>query len=215
MKKILLLSILACNALFAQNQKGQNEIALPLHPWLPITGSYYGDVEHFHSPKRSTVIRVGYQGESFLISYFSKISTKGFRADIGQRWYLKGETSKIFRFYAGVNATFEHTILNLKDNGFNFPKDSLQAKGLSFAPEINAGLKIVILKSFTITPSLGFRYYFNTINTNKLTKNPEYWAYDDWDNMQPTWQENRREVELRHFRKGFLPVPYLHLGWIF
>lgn len=215
MKRILLLLFLISNLTFAQNKKGQNEIALPLHPWVALTGSYYGDFEHFHSPKRSTIFRVGYQGDCFLITFFSKIRNKGYRADIGQRWYLKGETSKIFRFYAGVNATFEHTTLNLKDNGFNFPKDSVQAKGLSFAPEINAGLKIVALQHFTITGSMGFRYYFNTMNTDKLTKNPNYWAYNDWDNMKPTWQENRREVELRNFRKGFMPVPYLHFGWIF
>lgn len=215
MKRILLLLLITQGLSFAQNKKGQSEIALPLHPWIAITGSYYGEFEHFHSPKKSTTFRAGYQGESFLISYFSKIHVKGFRGDIGQRWYLKGETSKVFRFYAGINATVEQTTLNLNDDGYNFPKDSIQAKGISFAPEINAGLKIVILKHLTITPSLGFRYYFNTMNTDKLTKNPAYWAYNDWDNMKPTWQENRKSVELQHFRKGFVPVPYLHFGWIF
>lgn len=214
MKKILLLLTCVSSLSFAQNKKGQNEIALPLHPWLFITESYYADFEHFKSPKKSTTFRVGYQGNNFLLSYFSKISTKGIRADVGQRWYLKGETSKVFRFYAGINTTVEHTRIQLKP-GFQVPKDSLQSRGLSFAPEINAGLKIVILQCFTITPSLGFRYYFNTMNTNKLTKNPQYWAYNDWENGQPTWQENRKSVELQHFRKGLLPVPYLHFGWIF
>jgi hypothetical protein len=215
MKRILLLLFLIANLSFAQNTKDQNEIALPLHPWVALTGSYYGDFEHFKSFRRSTTFRVGYQGESFLVSYFSKIHIKGYRADIGQRWYLKGETSKIFRFYAGVNATVEQTTLNLNDSGYNFPKDSIQAKGISFAPEINAGLKIVAFKHFTLTGSLGMRYYFNTMNTEKLTKNPRYWAYNEWDNMQPTWQENRREVELNHFRRGLTPIPYLHLGWVF
>lgn len=214
MKKILLLLTCISSLCFGQNKKGQKEIAIPLHPWLALSQSYYVDFEHFKSPKKSTTFRAGYQGDNFMVSWFTKISTKGIRADVGQRWYLKGETSKVFRFYAGINATVEHTRLQLKP-GFKVPIDSLQTQGLSFAPEVNAGLKIVILKRLTVTPSLGFRYYFNTLNTNKLTKNQQYWAYDDWDNGQLTWQENRKSVELQHFRKGFVPIPYLHFGWVF
>ncbi|MBK6976570.1 MAG: hypothetical protein IPH28_05215 [Cytophagaceae bacterium] len=215
MKRILLLLFLISNLSFAQNKKGQNEIALPLHPWLALSQSLYVDFEHFKSPKRSTTFRAGYQGDNLLFMMWSKMQFNGIRADYGQRWYLKGETSKVFRFFAGVNGTLEYSKMSLRDDGFGIARDSMQTKGLSFAPEINAGLKIVALKHFTITGSMGFRYYFNTMNTDKLTKNPSYWAYNDWDNMQPTWQENRREVELRNFRKGFMPVPYLHFGWIF
>lgn len=215
MKRILLLLLCFQNLAFSQNKKGQNEISLPLHPWIAITQSLYVDYEHFKSPKKSSTFRVGYQGDNMLVSWFSNISTKGIRADFGQRWYLKGETSKVFRFYVGVNATLEHTTINLKDNGFNFPKDSIQTKGFSFAPEVNAGLKIVILKSFTISPSLGLRYYFNNINTDNLIKNPTYWTSNNWDPEKPIWQEKRNAVELQNFRKGILPVPYLHFGWIF
>lgn len=215
MKKILLLLFLISNLSFAQNKKGQNEIALPLHPWIALTGSYYGEFEHFKSPGRSTTFRVGYQEDNLIFMLWSKMQFKGNRADYGQRWYLKGETSKVFRFFAGVNGTMEYSRLSLRDDGFGIPRDSMQTKGLSFAPEINAGLKIVAFKHFTLTGSLGMRYYFNTMNTEKLTKNPRYWAYNDWDNMQPTWQENRREVELNHFRRGLTPIPYLHLGWVF
>lgn len=215
MKKILLLLTCICSLSFAQNKKGQNEIALPLHPWIALTGSYYGEFERFHSPLRSSTFKLGYQGNNFLQFLWSNIDFKGVRADYGQRWYLKGETSKVFRFFTGINATVEYSKLNLKDRGFGIARDSMQTAGLSFAPEINAGLKVVVLKHLTVTGSLGGRYYINTIDTKKLTYNRNYWAYNDWDNMKPTWQENRKSVELQHFRKGFLPVPYLHLGWVF
>ena len=114
MKKILLLIFLSLN-LLAQNRKGQNEIALPLHPLLAIIGSFYGDFEHFHSPRRSTTIRIGHQGDSFLISYFSNRHFQGNRLDLGQRWYLNGETAKAARFFAGINATFELSKLTIKN----------------------------------------------------------------------------------------------------
>jgi hypothetical protein len=215
LKKLFIYLMLFQSIALAQNKKNQNEIALPLHPWIALSQSFYGEFEHFHSPKRSTFVRVGHQGNSLLHFLWSKIEYKGLRADIGQRWYLKGETSKVFRFFVGANVTFERSRLWLRSGGFEIPKDSLNARGLSFAPELNAGLKIVVLKHFTITTSLSSRYYFNTINTNNITSNPTFWAYNDWDNNKLTWQENRKSVELQHFRRGIVPVPFLHFGWVF
>ena len=150
-----------------------------------------------------------------MYSFYSPANNSGIRADIGQRWYYKSETTKVIRPYLGLNSTFEYTTLKLRDRGINVPKDSLMSKGLSFGPEVTAGFKIVILKKFTISPALALRYYFNTMDLDKFTSDPIYWRYDDLSNTSRNWQENRDIIKMNHFRRGLSPVAYVHLGWIF
>jgi hypothetical protein len=69
--------------------------------------------------------------------------------------------------------------------------------------------QLVLFKRFTFTPSLGIRYYTNTHKTQNITNNQQYWAYDDWDNGELKWEDNKRSVD--NFRKGFLPIPILML----
>ncbi len=216
MKKVIIILFMFQSLSFAQNKKGQNEISLPLNPWsIIIFRSFYGEYEHFNTVKRSTVFRAGYQGSNFLYSYFSPADNSGIRADIGQRWYYRSEQSKIVRPYLGVNSTFEYTSLKLRDRGFNIPKDSLSSKGLSFGPEVTAGFKIVVLKKFTISPALAFRYYFNTMNLDKFTRDSRYWKYDDFFNSSFDIEGNRETLKMQHYRRGLSPVAYVHLGWIF
>jgi hypothetical protein len=211
MKKIFLLFFVSHFAL-AQNRKGQFEITAPLNPWTLLTSSYFLQGEYNNSKIRSTTATLGYQGTAFYFSYFSKVKKMtGYRADIGQRWYLSNKIDKYVRPFGGINLSAEYSNYSLK-SGFNVPEDSLNTKGLSIGPEINAGVKFVILKRLTITPALGLRYYVNTHKSQKITQNPSYWAYDDWDNGSLTWQDNRRTIE--SFRKGFLPIPYLNLGFV-
>jgi hypothetical protein len=216
MKKLLLFSLISLFqiSVFAQNQKGRKEIAIPLHPWILLTGTYYIQYEQFHNPTRSTTVNLGYNGNNILFFMWSKAQYNAVRADIGQRWYLRGEKAKYIRPFAGVNATFEYTNLTLRQDYLKIPSDSLSAKGLSFAPEINAGIKFVAFKRITFTPSIGLRYYVNTINEDKLTKNPSYWAYDDWDNQNPNWEINRRNAVQSGYRNGFLPIPYINFGFV-
>jgi Protein of unknown function (DUF3575) len=214
MKKLLFLSLLICfsTRLFGQNKKGQFEFALPLHPWIALTSSYYAQLEYHNNETRSTTAVIGYQGTPFVISYFSKVDKlKGFRADIGQRWYLKGKKSKYVRAFAGVNLSAEYSKYKLK-TGLKVPLDSLNTSGFSFGPELNAGIKFVILKRITIAPSLGLRYYVNTHNSKKITQNPLYWQYDDWDNGKLKWEDNRDTID--RYRKGLLPIPYLNIGLV-
>ncbi len=216
MKKtaILFTILLSQISVFAQNQKGRKEFSLPLHPWILLTGTYYLQYEQFHNPTRSTTATIGYNNTGILFMW-SKVNYQGYRGDIGQRWYLRGSKAKYVRPFAGVNATFEYSNLKLqKDYSGIVPSDSLQAKGFSFAPEINAGIKFVAFKKITFTSSLGLRYYVNTINENKLTNNPQYWAYNDWDNPNPDWRINRQNATLNGYRKGFLPIPYINFGFV-
>ena len=91
--------------------------------------------------------------------------------------------------------------------------DSLSASGFSFRPELVAGFKVIILKWIILTPAVGLRYYFSTINRKSLTYNPKYWAYDDWDNGSQAWYDNRRtDVDVFDYRKGLAPIIYLNLG---
>jgi hypothetical protein len=156
---------------------------------------------------------LGYQATPFFWSYFQKLKEyDGFRLDYGQRLYLKGNTNKFFRFFASVNISAEYAKYSLSP-GLNIPNDSLCTMGLSIGPELNAGLKIVIFKRITLTPSLGFRYYFNTHKTKNITRNPQYWKYNDWDNDQLKWEDNVATVD--DMRKGLLPIPYINIGYIF
>jgi hypothetical protein len=200
------------NAVMAQNKKGQFEIAVPLYPWTLLSASYYAQFEYHNSPKRSTTAVLGYQGNAFMHSYFSKMETfKGYRADIGQRWYFRGDRRKFARPFAGVNLSAEYSRYQLK-SGFDVPADSLQSKGVSIGPEVNTGIKFVLFKKLTIAPSLGLRYYINTHKTKKITNNPTYWRYDNWDNGSLKWEDNKRSVD--DFRRGLLPIPYINVGFI-
>lgn len=193
----------------------KNEILLPLQPYTFLAGSKYVQYERFQTSKRSFVFTVGHQSDSFIYHYFTRMQDfSGFRADIGRRWYYFKNESAIFRSYFSVNAMFEKSSFKL-DTYLNVPSDSLNAKGFTVAPEINAGFKLILFKRITINPMLGLRYYFNTYYTNKITKNERYWAYDDWDNGNPIWQENRKVAELRGFRKGLAIIPYFNFGYRF
>ncbi|MDZ7934225.1 MAG: hypothetical protein U5M51_04505 [Emticicia sp.] len=216
MKKIsfILFLFLFQISAFAQNKKGQREISIPLHPWVLLTGTYYIQYEQFHNPTRSTTINLGYNGNNIFYWWTKVKKYQGVRADIGQRWYLKGAEAKYIKPFVGVNATFEYANLKLQPDS-KIPMDSLQVKGLCFAPEINAGIKFVAFKRVTFTPSLGLRYYINTVNDNKITKNPQYWAYNDWDNPNPNWETNRKASILGNYRRGFLPIPYINFGFVF
>lgn len=208
---LLLTSVLS----IAQNQKGQAEINAPLNPWaLFISKSYYLQYEQFVSPNYSVTGTAGYQGKDFSQSYFSNSTLEGYRGDVGFRWYRKGETQRIFRTFVGANFTVERSSIRLKKRrNIEVPTDSLSASGFSFGPELVAGFKVVILKRIILTPAVGLRYYFSTINRRDLTYNSKYWAYDDWDNSAREWQQNRQtDVDMFGYRKGLSPIIYFNLG---
>ncbi|MEQ8530934.1 MAG: hypothetical protein RIB86_03735, partial [Imperialibacter sp.] len=79
--------------------------------------------------------------------------------------------------------------------------------------EINFGAKITMFKRVTLTTLVGYRHYFNTFNTDKITSNPSYWRYNDWDNNHQSWEENSEYVE--NFRKGRYPVVQINVGYVF
>ena len=196
----------------AQQKKGQFELSGPLNPWVILTRRIFLQGEYSNSKIRSTTAVLGYQGTGLYFSYFNKVQKfTGYRADFGQRWYLLNKLDKYIRPYAGINISAEYSTYKLiKD--YNVPIDSLITKGLSIGPEINAGIKFVILKRLTISPSLGLRYYFTSHPIKNITKNPKYWSYNDWDNNKGNWEDNRTTIA--SFRKGFLPIPYINIGGV-
>jgi hypothetical protein len=198
---------------FAQNQKGQLEINLPLTPYTALTSSYYANFEYHHSTRHSSTLTLGHQGSALIFFMWSNAHYSGNRIDFGHRFYLND--NKYARFFVGVNSTFELSKLNIDDKPhLNISIDSLSTNGLSFGPEVNAGVKIVLFKRILVTPGIGFRYYFSTLNSNKFTNNPLYWAYDDWNNGRPNWQDNRKQVDLNGFRKGPTLIPYFNIGFV-
>lgn len=212
---ILILSLTLSFSVIAQNRKGQIEINAPLNPWaLLLSKSYFLQYEQFLSSNYSVTATAGYQGQDFGQSYFSNSRLTGYRGDIGFRRYHKGETQRVFRTFVGTNFTVEKSTIRLQERGnVEVPMDSLSASGFSFGPELIAGFKIVILKRIILTPAVGLRYYFSTINRKGLTYNPKYWAYDDWNNGKPEWYDNRRiDVDMFGYRKGLAPIVYLNLG---
>ncbi|MGL4630872.1 MAG: hypothetical protein ACRCVT_06665 [Leadbetterella sp.] len=195
---------------FTQNKKGQFEIAAPLHPFAFAFKSYYLQTEYHNNSTRSTTVVLGYQGTSIFFGITPNITLfQGYRADIGQRWYYRNP--KYVRPFVGVNLSVEYSKFKLRKESY-VANDSLQTSGLCIGPELNGGIKFVVLKRFTLTPSLGLRYYINTHDFDRITKNSRYWAYDDWFNQNSDWKENRKV--LKTFRSGLLPIPYLNLGFV-
>lgn len=216
MSKLLICSFLFISLnCFSQTIYKRNEILLPLQPYTLLAGSKFVQYERYQNSKKSFVFTVGHQSTALVYHMWSRMTDfSGIRADIGRRWYYIDNENTKFRPYISVNGMFEKSSFKLR-NGFDVPTDSLKAKGFTFAPEINAGIKLILFKRITVNPMLGVRYYFNTYNTDKITKNEKYWAYDDWDNGNPVWQENRKVAELRGFRKGMAIIPYFNFGYRF
>ncbi len=216
MLKYLFCTLLILNlSSFSQTIFKKNEILLPLQPFTLLAGSKFAQYEHYLNSKKSYVFTVGYQSNNYAHHMWSRMRDySGFRVDFGKRWYYIDNENALFRPYISVNSFFEKSKFKLAEV-YNVPSDSLNANGFTFAPEINAGFKLILFKRITVNPMLGLRYYFNTYNTSKITKNERYWAYDDWDNGNPIWQENRKVAELRGFRKGPAFIPYFNFGYRF
>jgi hypothetical protein len=216
MVKYIFYTLVICNLnCFSQTIFKKNEILLPLQPYTILAGSRFVQYERYQNSKNSFVITLGHQSTNYGYHMWSRMRDyAGIRVDFSKRWYYIDNENALFRPYISVNTFFEKSNFKLAEV-FDVPSDSLQAKGFTFATEINAGFKLILFKRITVNPMLGMRYYFNTYNTNKITKNEKYWAYDDWDNGNPIWQENRKVAELRGFRKGFSMIPYFNFGYRF
>jgi hypothetical protein len=216
MAKLLITTLLLVNInCFSQTIFKKHEILLPLQPYTLLAGSKFVQYERYQNSKKSYVFTVGHQAEALVYHMWSRMDKySGIRFDISKRWYYVDNEKALFRPYISVNAMFEKSSFKLRKT-LDIPSDSLNAKGFTFAPEINAGFKLILFKRITVNPMLGLRYYFNTYNINKITNNEKYWAYDDWDNGNPIWQENRKVVELRGFRKGLAIIPYFNFGYRF
>lgn len=199
--------------LVSQHTKGQLEMNLPLTPYTALSQSYYANFEYFHNSKHSSTLTIGHQGSNLMYFWLSSANYSGNRLDIGQKWYLNND--KYVRFFVGLNSTFELSSLKIIDKPYlNISQDSLSAKGISFGPEINTGVKIVLFKNILISPAVGLRYYFSSLNSNSFTKNPTYWAYNDWGNNAAKWEDNRKQVDLNGFRKGLSKIPYFNIGFV-
>ncbi len=213
--KTLFFIALFSGKVFTQNKAKQIHIAMPLHPWVALTSNFYVQGEYFNNTHRSTTASIGFQGTSLLSSWFNKVRRfDGPKIDFGQRWYLNNGKDKYTKIFAGVNLRAEYIKFELNDSySLNIPQDSLTTQGITLAPEINLGLKFTMFKRLNITTAIGVNYGFNTHKSEMITRNQRYWAYNDWDNNSLKWEDNVRTID--NYRKGFGPVGYLNVGWIF
>lgn len=194
----------------AQQLKTRKEITLPLHPWTALGTSYYVQYEQYNKPKQSFTIMAGYKGTDFLTFFFNQGAYQGQRFAYGRRYYARTQ-DKWLNFYGEGKLMIEHGRLTLPER-FNI-KDSLQTSGFTLSPELLAGFKTTILKRTSVSFNLGMRYRINNLNTQKLTYNPEYWKYDDWDNGNAEPAINRSHIT--NFNKGIRPSINFNIGFVF
>jgi hypothetical protein len=191
-------------------QQKRHEISMPLHPWIFITQDFYINYEFNTNQKSSFLARLGYRKENFLEFGYQNADFDAFKLDIGIRWYLK-EVSKPINLFLSAKARVEYDLLDL---GNWKSADSTRLKGFSFSPELNGGMKITLFNTITASPVLGLRYYFNTLTANdRLTRNPEFWQYDDFSNRHQDWTKNRDNWV--NFRRGFHPFLQIDIGYRF
>lgn len=205
--------LFACMSFFANGQEAYQriEIAAPLHPFVRTFENYYLQSELYVTPKRSWIATAGYKGGELWELFFRNGNYKGYRLDLGHRFYMPTEF-RWMQAFATANLNLEAGKLAIREGAF-VPTDSLQMKGVMIGPEINFGAKITMFKRVTLTTLVGYRHYFNTFNTDKITSNPSYWRYNDWDNNHQSWEENREYVD--NFRKGRYPVVQINVGYVF
>ena len=207
---LLIVSLLSGQLAHAQRYD-RHEISAPLHPWTLLSGSGFAQYERYATEHRSWVFTGGARLTPLLYFFFNPGTYRGVRADVGHRWHLRTEASWL-QLFAGLNVSVEAGRLTLPAHyRVAVPTDSLRVSGVALGPEVNAGLKITLAKRITLTPMLGWRYYFNTLNTDRLTQNPAYWAYDDWDYNSPDWRQNRSY--LNGFLRGHYPVISFNIGY--
>ncbi len=207
---LVAISLLAGWSAHAQRYD-RHEINAPLHPWTLLSGSVFAQYECYATPHRSWVFTGGARLTPLVYFFFNPGNYGGIRADAGHRWYLSSGVSWL-QLFGGLNASVEVGRLRIPGRcGVNVPQDSLRVSGVALGPEVNAGLKFTIAKRLTLTPMLGWRYYFNTLNTNRLTQNPQFWAYDDWDHNSQDWRQNRSY--LNGFLRGHYPIISFTIGY--
>lgn len=211
MRRLRILLLLAIPFISkAQEQRARKEFTMPLHPWTLIGASYYVQYEHYTSAKRSYTLSAGYKGSDFLTFYFNKGEYSGQRLALGRRFYSKPQERWLNLFTEG-KLMIEHGKLNLP--ALYGTTDSLRASGFTFTPELLGGFKTTILQRVVVTLNVGLRYRINTLNTDKLTYNPKYWEYDDWDNQSLDPEVNRAYIT--NFNKDFRPSVNLNFGFLF
>lgn len=190
----------------------RHEVSLPLHPWTLLSGSAFAQYERYVTPHRSWVFTGGARLTPLLYFFFNPGNYRGLRADVGHRWHLHSGVSWL-QLFAGLNVSVEAGRLRLPGRyGVTVPTDSLRVSGVALGPEVNAGLKFTIAKCVTLTPMLGWRYYVNSLDTDRLTQNPAFWAYDDWDHTSQDWRQNRGY--LNGFLRGRYPVISFNIGYV-
>lgn len=194
----------------AQDLKPRKEFALPLHPWTALGQSVYVQYEQYIKPQQSFTIMAGYKGSDFLNFYFNKGNYSGQRIAYGHRFYAKPQEQWL-NLYTEGKVMLEHGKLTLP-SAFNVT-DSLKTSGFTLSPELLAGFKATILQRVVVSFNMGLRYRMNNLNTQKLTFNPNYWEYDDWDNQSKDTAENRAYIT--NFNKGLRPSINLNFGFLF
>ncbi|SOE21999.1 hypothetical protein SAMN06298216_2446 [Spirosomataceae bacterium TFI 002] len=210
MKKLFCLLILL-SPLFsiAQDLKPRKEFALPLNPWTMLGQSFYVQYEQYTKPQQSFTLMAGYKGTDFFNFYFNRGNYNGHRIAYGQRFYAKPQ-DRWMNLYAEGKIMLEHGKLTLPSI-FNVT-DSLETRGFTITPELLVGFKATILQRVVMSFNMGIRYRFNNLNTQKLTFNPEYWKYDDWDNDNLDPAKNRAYIT--NFNKGLSPSINLNFGFL-
>ncbi len=207
---LLIISLLSAQLAYPQRYD-RHEINAPLHPWTLLSGSGFAQYERYATEHRSWVFTGGARLTPLLYFFFNPGTYRGARADVGHRWYLRTGASWL-QLFAGLNVSVEAGRLALPAHyRVVIPADSLRMSGVALGPEVNAGLKITLAKRITLTPMLGWRYYLSTLNTDRLTQNPTYWAYDDWNHNSLDWRQNRSY--LNGFLRGHYPVISFNIGY--
>jgi hypothetical protein len=134
------------------------------------------------------------------------------RGVIGYRNYSHWIIGEEVVLFGSVRAVVDYSTLQLTVNPkFNIPADSMRMAGISLAPELVFGGKVVLWKRLTLTGAIGMQHLYKLFSTDQITRNQGFWAKVNSAD-QENWQANRNEVI--KYRQGWYPSVLVTVGAI-